>query len=380
MFKAIQTSYAKLLDRCSRVTSGGALIPEIDGLRFIAITLVFFNHVCYYIGEKRFEFTGIQTDYDSSFVASLYLTGFVGVPIFFAISGFILSLPFAEAALRGKPAPVLTRYYLRRLTRLEPPFLINLLLAFAMLYAVRGTQMLSWTPNLFAGMGYVHGAIYGSKNPVNFVTWSLEIEVQFYLIAPLLFSVFHIKQKAFRRGILLACMLLYPSLVNTDAQHLFLTGFLQFFLAGILLADLYVADDFRTRPKSAVFDVLSVVAFIVLIGRLYLKMPSSTGTAALCVFLFEWGALRGKVLGWLLSLRTITTIGGMCYTIYLYHMLIIYVIGKIAMRLYMPNFSLTANLLIQTLVFAPPVLVTSGILFVWIERPFMSFRLKTATK
>ena len=39
-------------------------------------------------------------------------------------------------------------------------------------------------------LAYVHNAVYASESPINNVTWSLEIEVQFYLLAPLLASVF----------------------------------------------------------------------------------------------------------------------------------------------------------------------------------------------
>ena len=71
-----------------------------------------------------------------------------------ALSGFILSAPFARAAA-GLGAPVsVRRFYLRRLTRLEPPFLISTLAIFV-LGVVAGTIVLpdAW-PHLLATLTY----------------------------------------------------------------------------------------------------------------------------------------------------------------------------------------------------------------------------------
>ena len=53
----------------------------------------------------------------------------------------------------------------------------------------RGTLL----PHFFASLFYAHGLVYGSWSEINAVTWSLEIEVQFYILAPLLCRVFSIR-------------------------------------------------------------------------------------------------------------------------------------------------------------------------------------------
>ena len=58
----------------------------------------------------------------------------VGVPLFFAISGMILGLPFARYWLLQGPKVSLRRYFLRRVTRLEPPYIASMLLLFAVKY------------------------------------------------------------------------------------------------------------------------------------------------------------------------------------------------------------------------------------------------------
>ena len=58
--------------------------------------------------------------------------GAYGVDIFFALSGFILALPFCRAhAGLGAKVPV-GRYYLRRVTRLEPPFILSTFAIFSL--------------------------------------------------------------------------------------------------------------------------------------------------------------------------------------------------------------------------------------------------------
>ena len=88
--------------------------PEIDGLRSIAVLAVVFYH---------FGFSGVQG-------------GFVGVDIFFVISGFLIGgLLWREAKQNGKIR--LSRFYMRRIKRLAPAYvamaLVSLIVAFFVL-------------------------------------------------------------------------------------------------------------------------------------------------------------------------------------------------------------------------------------------------------
>ncbi len=64
-------------------------------------------------------------------------------------------------------------------------------------------------------------------------------------------------------------------------------------------------------------------------------------------------------------------IGGMCYTIYLYHFMIIDLIAPWTMRLASPAHSIPADLILQCLLMVPPVLLVSVVIFVLVERPCM---------
>ena len=106
----------------SRFPRAAFIIREIDGLRFIAIMVVFFVHVAFYLTIKRYgESWASSGDGGEAVVGVLHILGLRAVLLFFVISGFVLGLPFAKAARKGQPVRSLKRYLMRRITRLEPP-------------------------------------------------------------------------------------------------------------------------------------------------------------------------------------------------------------------------------------------------------------------
>src|SRR5207249_8019802 len=77
----------------------------------------------------------------------------------------------------------LSTYFLRRVTRIEPPFILVALLLFLLSMALHES---STSQHLAATLVYSHQAAYGQLSPINGVFWSLEAEVQWYLIVPFL--------------------------------------------------------------------------------------------------------------------------------------------------------------------------------------------------
>src|SRR5438132_61246 len=106
-----------------RQTNTTSFIPQIDGLRFLAIAMVLLYHINIFVTVKvPFHFTRPASDYWWMF--QLLDSDRKGVFLFFIISGFILALPFARATRQKGKQVRLKDYYLRRLTRLEPPYLL----------------------------------------------------------------------------------------------------------------------------------------------------------------------------------------------------------------------------------------------------------------
>src|SRR5215475_15059043 len=195
-----------LARKLSRVTSSGELIPEIDGLRFIAISAVVFHHLfSMYLSnsgrspEVRSPAEWFAAAGQSWLVLPAYC-GHFGVNLFFVISGFILALPFAKRAFKEQAAPDLKSYYLRRVTRIEPPYLLSLIAIFLIHWKQWGEGP-RVVPNLIASLFYSHGLVYGRESAINGVAWSLEIEIQFYLLTPLLVLMFRLRNAAARRAL-----------------------------------------------------------------------------------------------------------------------------------------------------------------------------------
>src|SRR5207237_5159619 len=130
--------------------------------------------------------------------------GHYGVELFFVISGFVLALPFASHYLKGKPAVELPRYYIRRAVRIIPSYLIILVVFFWGLVWFQGRSIANLGPNFLASVFYMSGLFYAQQSVINPVAWTLEIEVQFYILVPILTLIYSVREKVVRRLVMVA--------------------------------------------------------------------------------------------------------------------------------------------------------------------------------
>ncbi len=147
--------------------------PEIDGLRSIAVLSVVLYH---------FGFAGLQG-------------GFVGVDVFFVISGFLIGgLLWREASETGSIS--LKRFYVRRIKRLAPAYVAMALASLiAAYFIVLPFEFREFGKSLIAATVYLSNVSFFreagyfdtvSEDKVLLHTWSLSVEEQFYIILPLL--------------------------------------------------------------------------------------------------------------------------------------------------------------------------------------------------
>ena len=366
-----------LVRRFRRRTSSLEFIPVIDGLRFVAISMVLLLHVLSGVWARdpsRVEATGFDIDWVAP--------GQFGVQLFFVISGLILAIPFSRRS-KGGPEVSLRRYYLRRLTRLEPPYLLALT-GFMVLNPILGHgSSAELAPHYVSGVFYAHGFAYQSLNPLSEVTWSLEVEVQFYLVLPLLATVFRLKDAAMRRRVLacavvaatgIAHALTIDSLLDEAGApiplaFLSLSGHLNLFLIGMLVADLFVHDWVERKPS-----VGADLAFLGGLTVLFLTDPSFGASRTLLLpagcALVVGGAIRGRFVRRLLERPAVFLIGGMCYSIYLLHFGVIRLIGDSVTTGIAPA-SAGLDLLLSVVVLTLACLLVAVAYFVLVERPFM---------
>jgi len=297
--------------------------------------------------------------------------GNFGVRLFFVISGFILSLPFAEHYLRGAKQVSLKQYFIRRLTRLEPPYIISLLIYFGVRWLAQGSLHASSISDLFLSLFYSTFAFH-KLSTINYVTWSLEIEVQFYIFAPLLCTLFAVKSKIFRRFILAGTVLILGAFKTfVFNQPLWcLLDFLHYFVVGLLLCDLYLVSWEKTSRRPLVWDVVGLCSWALLVADLVCDFWVPMITPVL-IFTAYCSAMRGRLWNKLLTIPLLVTIGGMCYTIYLYHVLLLAAPATATFACIRVGSAYWLNVIVQCIILCPLVFACSAILFAALERPFM---------
>ncbi len=357
----------RFFQKFRRITYSTSYLPEVDGLRFLAIfSVVVIMHITGYLNQKFYGDSFITDEYWQQIV----LGGGGGVSLFFMISGFILSLPFAGWRFKNGKKVSLRHYYLRRLTRLEPPYILALILLFiAQVWLLGKYSFDQLLPHFFASVFYVHTFIYDSFSWILPVAWSLEVEVQFYLLAPIFFTIFLIPHKWWRWLICLVIIItgaIYWA-NNFTTPHVF--KFLHFFFCGILLADHYTNGVMIIKnQRLALFVGIAALAG-------YIFIPSIISLEAYllrvaCMFLLFHTVLTNPLLKKIFSMEFAVIIGGMCYSIYLLHFAIVAFTGQLLLRSGI-QWSDSRLFIPLAILMAAMVLLFSSIYFILVEKPFM---------
>jgi peptidoglycan/LPS O-acetylase OafA/YrhL len=222
----------------------------------------------------------------------------------------------------------------------------------------------------------MHNLTYGTFSPVLGVAWSLEIEVQFYVLVPILTLVFACRDNRIRRAALAAmitvCLALQTVFLSGHSHprlQLSIVNYLQFFLIGFLLADLFLTEWTAAHNRTYTWDCVSVAGWPLLFYTLRFGTVAHWAFPGL-VFVLYAAAFRGVVSNRLSSMPWITAIGGMCYSIYLIHYEVISAVGRVTKRFgeQLPN---PVYLALQFVLVGITIVVVCGTYFVLLEKPCM---------
>ena len=215
-------------------------IPALDGMRGIAATLVVGFHVIVF--AVGLDPAGFSLEPEQAPAARNWLAwGFIGVDFFFVLSAFLLAQPFLAKGLDVD----LNGYAGKRLLRVVPPYYASILLGWILVghtghewFAIDGRQL--WTH-----LSFLHSFWADTHLQVNAAYWTLAIELQFYLLLPLLALPFRTKWWPAALAACLAITLAYrywaaggDGIAELRLRELQLPAFLWHFGLGITMARL----------------------------------------------------------------------------------------------------------------------------------------------
>ncbi|MEQ1780199.1 MAG: acyltransferase family protein [Hyphomonadaceae bacterium] len=313
--------------------------------------------------------------------------GFVGVDIFFVISGYLISGILMDEMESGRFS--LGAFYERRVRRLFPALFVmlacvlvaGLLLLPAWQMAELGHTGLStifFVSNfdLFSMSGYFDSE--AQTRPL-LHTWSLAVEEQFYLLFPLVLLFLVRLARKWMRLILLVSALASLGLCLWALQH---NAAAAFYLAPfrgyeLIIGALLSRLPFPTRAPAWLRDALSVMGLAMIAASLFLINGDMAfpGLAALlpctgAALVLITGAGGGSLGGRLISNPVSSFFGGISYSLYLWHWPVL-VLGR-ALLLATPT-------PLQTLAMIALAVSLAAASWKWIEQPFLKRRSQRTT-
>jgi peptidoglycan/LPS O-acetylase OafA/YrhL len=381
-------------------------VAGIDGLRGIAVGWVLLFHWLV-LREGRHDDALVDLVKSSAVLERAVRNGYLGVDLFFLITGFLLVLPWFKHAAEGRGAPSAREFYRRRVLRIVPAFYVQLGFLFLIVVPlVHGIgywrqDLYFLAGNLVAHLGFLHytSPLTSASLGLNGALWTLALEAQYYLLLPLLAPLF-VRRPLTAAALMVAAALLWHEraangmqalvdwnlwlgrkwqLTEPVIRHFLLTqlpGYLAHFAAGILAGRAWLLS--RDSPSAPGRTLGSSVVLIAALAALHLVYASGTtplGAATwlatpLLMGLGIWASVSRR-LGWaqrVLGFAPLAFLGRVSYSLYLYHLPML-----ILFNLYLPG----APPLLAFPLYLAAVLPLAWVSWRYVEMPFMNLRTGT---
>lgn len=159
--------------------------PGLTGIRALAASWVMLFHLSAIYGPAWLGF-GIG-DFLVD-ITPLVTIGWVGVNLFFVLSGFLLTTHLLEEHEADRRAGMLGRYAKARFLRVFPAYWAQMAILLAVAWIVKGTAP-DWVRTLPLHVVMAHNVTFESNFAINAVYWTLPIELSFYLCLPALIGI-----------------------------------------------------------------------------------------------------------------------------------------------------------------------------------------------
>ena len=295
--------------------------PDIDGLRAIAVISVIFYHA-----ENSFKNLKILPG------------GFVGVDIFFVISGFLItSIILKELSETGTFS--FKNFYVRRIKRIIPVLLLVFITTFPFIWLFFiPTSFLDFSESLISSLFflsnynfYLSGELYDAESSLLkplMHTWSLSIEEQYYIIFPLVLTiVFRFFKNYLFKIFILFFMVSFISMIfifHKNESLAFFSFFSRFWelILGSITAILYYKKKSTHKFNDDIYSFfgLLLIFYSIIFFNEETKSPYiSTLLPVIGTSLVIYFNNKNGFIYKILSLRYLVFIGLISYSLYLWH-------------------------------------------------------------
>jgi peptidoglycan/LPS O-acetylase OafA/YrhL len=337
-----ETAYAEGLTVAERPTTRAAphlaYRRDIDGLRAVAILAVLFNH------------TGVRG----------FFGGYVGVDVFFVISGFLITGILVREKTSG--FRWIAEFYRRRVLRIFPALFVMLAVTTAICSLVMlPSELLRYakslaTAGLFSSnlLFYSEADYFALASQIKPLlhTWSLAIEEQFYLFWPLLLAAVGRQRRARLAAVVVVlsgvsfAAAMWLSSADASAAFYLLPARAWELGIGALLA--LGANPIRRRWANEALALIGAGLILLCVKgfaeETVLPLALTCGGTALLILTGASGTLVGS----LLTLPPMVFVGRISYSLYLWHWPVI-VLSGIALFLPRSPLVMTGEILLAML-------------------------------
>jgi peptidoglycan/LPS O-acetylase OafA/YrhL len=308
-------------------------IGAINGFRGLAIMMVILFHLLVPFTSSAPAFPG-ELD-PNGFLAIVAKHGFLGVNIFFVLSGFVLYLPYRTKKRAIDRLADFTHFYSHRAVRLLPLYYTVVLVTVA-LHAKSPAGSHAWYLELGGLLSTLFIFVpHGFMPPSNPVLWSVGVEIWFSLLFPLLILLiarFGLGWVLLSSVVICSAFVVAGHLIAVDRIGMFrpfvggIFGSCYQFIFGMLACDLYVKS--RNSVSARRFQSRGLLpGLLLMIAAIYLKDNGPWAVSILYATIFcagfsmlllavlcgAWSANR------LFEAWPVQVVGCMCYSIYAWH-------------------------------------------------------------
>ena len=296
------------------------IIPQIDGLRGLAILAVIYQHAFSHGVSQALSAHGLFPYLEED--------GWMGVSLFFILSGFVLARPLIADPRRLHGMDNVLAFYQNRAKRLLPLFAIGCFVGYLVNHTSFGSLLLALTTmSMFTATDFYP--------QINQPFWSLMLEIWFSMLIPVLivaawrFGYWQVLTGVIAIALvtrIVGTQLSFATVLQNPVKDSVL-GRIDDFMIGVVVARAHVGGQLRKAPPwlfalGVMFVTVSALGWdltlqnkLPAVTRAFLNLATSTGFACVLMSCLSETSRKALFLSW----WPLRVAGAMCFSLYCWH-------------------------------------------------------------